>query len=170
MKCSNLVMSSFSAAALGFLALGLASTPAFASTANSSLSITATIATTCTVSTGAVGFGSYTGAINDATGSVSVSCTTSGQSVTFSLSSGSGTVAQRQMTSGTYTPLNYNLYTTPAHSIVFGDGTGSSITQTASTTGTGTASFTVYGEIPSQAVNAPNGTSFADTVTATITY
>ncbi|MGO9317988.1 MAG: spore coat protein U domain-containing protein [Terracidiphilus sp.] len=163
-------MYSVSAAALGLLALGLASTPAFASTANGTLNVTATIATNCTVSTTPVVFGNYTGAVTDASGTVSVSCTTSGQSVTFSLGAGNGTVAQRQMTATGGFTLNYNLYTTTGYGTVWGDGTGSSATQTALTTGTGTASFTAYGQIPAQSVTAPNGTSFADTVTATVTY
>jgi spore coat protein U-like protein len=172
MKWSNCVMYSVSAAALGLLALGLTSTPAYASSATGTLSVTATILTNCTVSTTPVAFGNYSGAVADASGTVSVSCSTSGQSVTFSLNGGTtGTVAQRQMTAtGGYT-LNYNLYTTSGYGTVWGDGGGSSVTQTAVTTGTGTASFTAYGQIPaSQVVTAPNGTSFADTVTATVTY
>jgi len=171
MKWSKTVMTTLSIAVVGILALGIASTPAFATIATANLSVTATIATTCTVSTSAVAFGSYTGAVNDAQGSVSVNCTTSGQPVTLSLGTGSGTIGQRQMTAtGGYT-LNYNLYTTNGYGTIFGDGTGGSATQTVSTTGTGTASFNVYGQIPaSLAVTAPNGTSFTDTVIATVTY
>jgi spore coat protein U-like protein len=64
------------------------------------------------------------------TSTVSVKCTKS-SAYTVALNGGNtagGTVAQRLMGSGANT-LQYNLYTTTAHTVVWGDGTGSSVTQ-----------------------------------------
>jgi len=80
---------------------------------------------------------------------------------------------QRQMKSGANT-FGYNLYTTNAYAVVWGDGTGS----TATISGTmrlnnghpsQTNTHTVYGRIPAlQDVAVAN--DYRDNVTATVTY
>ena len=121
-------------------------------------------AVTCTVSTPGVAFGTYdasdTGVIN----------------LTYAISLAAGSsnsFVQRQMKSGANT-FGYNLYTTNAYAVVWGDGTGS----TATISGTmrlnnghpsQTNTHTVYGRIPAlQDVAVAN--DYRDNVTATVTY
>lgn len=87
---------------------------------------------------------------------------------TVSLSSGSGSFAQRTLTNGTHL-LAYNLYLDSAYLGVWGD--GSSGTGTASGMGTGISkktTFTVYGRVPA-GQNAYVG-SYSDTITVTVTF
>lgn len=152
------------------LALGLTPTCALATT-------------TCTVSTPGLAFGSYNvfaaGATKvNATLSIKCTLTTPPNSVTvnytISLSTGSSnSFVQRQMTSGANT-LGYNLYTSNAYSVVWGDGTGTTKTVAGSmslTSGnpTHTNTNTVYGQIPAlQDVAVAN--NYSDNVTVTVTY
>jgi spore coat protein U-like protein len=75
------------------------------------------------------------------------------------------------MASGANT-LQYNLYTTVAHTIVFGDGSGSS--QTVAGTGSGVATanaVTVFGQLPDNATNQlAVPANYTDTITVTVTY
>jgi spore coat protein U-like protein len=72
------------------------------------------------------------------------------------------------MTSSGGSTLNYNLFTTGAHAVVWGDGTSS--TATLGNTGNGAAqTLTIYGRIPAGQTTVPAG-SYADTVAVTITY
>jgi spore coat protein U-like protein len=70
--------------------------------------------------------------------------------------------------------LNYNLYTTSGDTTVWGDGTGSTLTVAGTGAGMGTpqaVAQTVYGQIPDNAANqAVSPDTFADTITATVTY
>ena len=147
-------------------------TPAMAGTASGSLSVTATVTANCTVSTTALAFGSVntiSGSNVDSTGGLTITCT-NGAAWSASAGVGSGTgasFANRKMAAGANL-LNYNIYTTPARTIVWGDGTSS----TAAITGTGTGgaqSVTVYGRVASGQTSVPAG-SYADTVAVTITY
>jgi spore coat protein U-like protein len=90
---------------------------------------------------------------------------------TVALSAGSsGSFDPRTMAdvvNGTRYTLNYNLYTNPGRSIVWGDGTGGSEV----VPGLGSAvpvSMTVYGRVPGS--QKPASGSFTDTVTATIAF
>jgi spore coat protein U-like protein len=139
---------------------------------------------TCSASTPGLAFGSYdvfaAGATNG-TGTLSVTCSliapaNDGKvSYTLSLSTGSSnSFVQRQMKSGANV-LGYNLYTSNAYSVVWGDGTGA----TAMVTGTmqldkftnpsQTVRQTVYGQIPAlqDAGVAPN---YLDNVTVTVAF
>jgi spore coat protein U-like protein len=163
---------SFLAAALaGAVALG-ASVPAIAGSTSSNISVTATVNAQCTVTTGAVAFGTYNSlgsANNDATGSLNVTCT-NGTAWTAAAGAGAGTgatLASRKMTSGTNL-LNYSLYTDGARSTVWGD--GSSSTATVGATGTGASQATIiYGRLPGGQSTAPVG-SYSDTVAVTIAF
>jgi spore coat protein U-like protein len=158
--------------------LGAAS-GASAASATTTFTVSASVLKTCSVSASNLAFGNYTpgaGALT-ATSSVSVLCT-NGTTFTTALNGGTttgGTVAQRLMaqSAGTGT-LQYNLYTTAAHSIVWGDGTGSSVTE--SGTGAGMASgnaqsLTVFGQLPDNATNqAAPVAAYSDVITVTVTY
>jgi spore coat protein U-like protein len=145
---------------------------AWAGTATSSLSVSATVTSNCTVSTSAVGFGSInplSGSNTDATGGITVTCT-NGTPWTAAAGVGGGTgatFASRLMTAGANT-LTYSLYTNSGRTTVWGDGSGT--TATVGNTGTGSSqSVTIYGRVPSGQISAPPG-SYADTVTVTVTY
>jgi len=125
---------------------------------------------TCTLSTTTLAFGAYSPASTALAGSTTVAPTcTNSTPWTLAFNAGStsgGTISQRLMANGAAT-LKYNLYTTAADTTILGDGTSGSSTLTG--TGTGTAqSTTIYGLIPAgQYVTAG---SYADTITATISY
>ncbi|HWX00553.1 spore coat U domain-containing protein [Collimonas sp.] len=132
---------------------------------------------TCTVSATGITFPAYTspgGAIADSTGDIAVTCTATlvigTGSYTIALNAGSGTFVNRTLKSGA-NALTYNVYTDTARSIVWGDGTGATQTESDSylilLTPT-TRHYTPYGRIPA-AQNKPAGT-YTDTLTVTITY
>ena len=84
----------------------------------------------CTISATGVPFGSYdpqSGSVVDGAGTINVGCHPSDAAPTVSLSAGnSGTFAARTMLSGGNS-LDYNLYTTSARNVVWGDGFGGSV-------------------------------------------
>jgi spore coat protein U-like protein len=136
----------------------------------SNFQVTATVTGTCTLATTTLAFGTYSpsGAALAGSTTISPTCTNS-TPWTLSFNAGTtsgGTISQRLMANGSAT-LKYNLYTTAADTTVLGDGTSGSSTITG--TGTGAAqATTIYGLIPTgQYVTAG---SYADTITATISY
>ena len=155
--------------------MGLSATSS-AATATSNMAVTTTVATACTISAGALSFGSYdptASANNDATATISSTCTSGGAAkITMSegankLTGSTTSVPKRAMKTAGETPqtLAYHLYRDSDRTSVWGntDATGAGVT------GTGSAvTTTVYGAITkSQTVSA--GT-FTDTVAVTITY
>jgi spore coat protein U-like protein len=172
------------AAALASAALLAASGNAGAATTTGTLAVAARVGGYCVFSTWpfgpgnyALNFGAYTPASGnrDATSTIGVRCT-NGVPFQIALSGGgSGSVANRQMTSATVPTekLAYQLYTDAARTIVWGDGTGS----TAVATGTGGGflalrSFTVYGRVPDSTSNqsAAPLNNYQDAVTIVVTY
>jgi spore coat protein U-like protein len=142
------------------------------------------IAATCTVTTPGLAFGNYdvfaAGATNG-TGTLSIKCSkVAGDpnnvniSYTISLATGSsGSYVQRQMKSGTNT-LGYNLYTTTTHSVVWGNGTGSTSTVAGSMRLTNaspsiTNTHTVFGQIP-PLQDVAVASNYLDNITVTVTY
>lgn len=127
----------------------------------------------CTVTATAVAFGTYTPlTTNTSTGTISVSCTlvVGSSTATATLSSGmSGTFTARTMSNGSGGTLSYNLYTTAADNVVWGDGSGGSQPQTLTINGLGnvTVNATVYGLMPSQ---DPHPGSYSDTITVSVNY
>ena len=162
--------------------LGAAS-GASAASATTTFTVSANVLKTCSVSATNLAFGNYTpgGGALTSTSTVSVLCT-NGTGFTAALNGGStsgGTVAQRLMAeSGGSGTLQYNLYTTAAHATVWGDGTGSTVTQAGTGAGMAAAdaqTLTVYGQLPDNAANqaAPvtgATTAYSDTITVTVTY
>jgi len=143
-------------------------------------------ATTCTVNTTGVNFGTYdptSAAPLNAQGSLFVECDAgSSTTVTMTLSGGgSGNAASRRMSNGTDL-MFYNLYLNTGRTIVFGDATGGSsdtCTTGAPTSGTGCTgdnppgkgrNFTrpLYGQV-NASQNIGVGT-YTDTLTITLTF
>lgn len=126
----------------------------------------------CSLSATNINFGA-SGVLNGAltaTGTLSVACTNS-DPYTIALSAGSGTgatVANRLMTKGGGTEqVQYQLYTNPALTTPWGDGTNG--TSIVSGTGNGSnQAITVYGRVPPQ--TTPSAGTYTDTIVATITY
>ncbi len=128
-------------------------------------------AATCTITARPIAFGNYnpfsTNPLNRA-GRITIVCNGMG-TLTAALSSGqSGTYNPRYMISGTTSDqLDYNLYTTAARVIIFGDGTGG--TQTVSKNfNNNRVRISVYGQIPALENIAPG--SYDDSIVATVTF
>jgi spore coat protein U-like protein len=152
------------------VALGtvLAPVSASATTATATFAVSTTVTNSCTISAAALTFAAYTGALDQASTTLTVKCTNNGD-YSVALNQGSttgGTVTTRLMANGSYT-LGYSLYTSNAYSTIWGDGSGS--TQTVSGVGTGAnQTLTVYGQIPAN--EATTSGNYTDTITATISY
>lgn len=143
--------------------LGLA-TSANAATATSNFTVSATVVATCTIGATNLGFGNYTGTQTDSSSTITVTCTNS-TGYTVGLSSGSGTVAARKMTSGAAS-LNYSLTTDAARANNWTDIGGGNV---ATGTGAGSAqTLTVFGRIPGAQYPTPG--AYTDTITATVSY
>ena len=157
-------------------AAGLSAT-SYAATDTATMAVTTSVSMSCTITAGAMTFASYdptAAADNDATATITSTCTTGGAAV---ITMGQGNRAQvgssdvaplRAMYNGSEgapEDLLYQVYSDSAGGTVWGNtsDTGKSITAD------GTAqAFTAYGRIPkNQTVGAG---SFSDSVTVTLTY
>jgi spore coat protein U-like protein len=155
----------------GGLVLGMAA-PALAQTATANLSVSATVAKNCSITTTAVAFGSYdpivTNAVAplDGTGTVVVTCT-KGAGTRIDLGLGANASgATRRMTGGTDF-LTYELYQNATRTTVWGSGAVAGQTIAAAPS-KAARTFTVYGRIAgAQDVAAA---SYNDTVVATINF
>ena len=155
----------------GGLVLGMAA-PALAQTATANLSVSATVAKNCSITTTAVAFGSYdpivTNAVAplDGTGTVVVTCT-KGAGTRIDLGLGANASgATRRMTGGTDF-LTYELYQNAPRTTVWGSGAVAGQTIAAAPS-KAARTFTVYGRIAgAQDVAAA---SYNDTVVATINF
>lgn len=145
--------------------------------ATSNMAVSATVSGSCTISAGALAFGSYdpvsTHASTDLDGSatLTVNCT-SGSNGTITLGQGSNAntgstdiaPARRLKDAGT-NHLSYALYSDSARTVVWGADTTNDVVYT----GVGTAEpVSVYGRITS-GQNVPAGT-YSDTVLVSITF
>ena len=157
------------AASLAILALGLASTSASATTTvTTTFGVSATVQSTCLISASALAFGTYTGVVDNATSTVSVTCT---NTTTYNVSLNAGTatgatVTTRKMTGPSAALLNYSLFSNSGMTANWGNIIG---TDTVAGTGNGSSqAITVYGQVPASQYVTPG--SYADTITATVTY
>jgi spore coat protein U-like protein len=145
-----------------------------AATKTANLNVSAAVASNCFITTTPLTFADYDGTANvDATGTVSVRCS-KGNSYVLSLNGGTtlgGTIAQRLLAGPLGDTLQYNLYTTAARNVIWGDGTTGS-TQGATGTGLGNSvPYTVFGRVPFNATNDGAGVgAYSDVVTATVSY
>lgn len=145
-----------------------------AATKTANVNVSANVASNCFISATPMAFTDYDGTANvDATATVSVRCSKNG-GYTLSLDGGTtsgGTIAQRLLDGPGADTLQYNLFTTAARDVIWGDGTTGS-TQGGTGTGLGnTLSHTVFGRVPLNATNDGAGVgAYSDVVTATVTY
>ena len=128
----------------------------------------------CTVTTVSVAFGAYdpqSAAPDDSAGTIVVTCRIPDPPPNVALSTGgSGPYFPRSMTNGPWT-LNYNLYTTAARTVIWGNGSGG--TQTVNPPGVLSPpnriyTATVYGRIP--ALQNVGAGTYGDTVIVTVTW
>jgi len=169
MKFSSFVKSALRAAVvLGSLVLALAPMSAEAATATTTFAVTATVAATCLISATPLGFGSYTGVVDPATSTLTVTCTnTTPYNVGLSAGLATGaTVTTRSMTGPASALLGYGLFSDAGHTTNWGVTIG---TDTVTGTANGAAQpITVFGQIPAAEFVAPG--AYADTITATVTF
>jgi spore coat protein U-like protein len=138
--------------------------------------VSATVGKSCLVTATALAFGTYDQlAATNTTGTstVNLQCT-NGTVATMALSGGVyGTLAQRKMKdSVSANLLNYQLYTTTGNTAVWGDGTGTTVTQAYTSASPVTVQpFTVNGTIPlGQNVLSSTSNTYQDTITVTVTF
>lgn len=135
------------------------------------LTVSASIAKNCTISTIAVGFPTYdpvvthASAADDSTsGSITVACT-KGATVTIGLGQGANYSSGNRMANGTDAFLNYALFRDSARGQAWGIGADAmSVTATSKAA----ATYPVYGRIPG-GQDQPEGT-YTDTVVATVNF
>ncbi|WP_413734593.1 spore coat U domain-containing protein [Sodalis sp. RH21] len=158
----------FKVGAMSLLCLGsfAASQANAAGTATTSIAVTATVESACTISTTPLAFTAFTGtAVVNGEATLSVICSNAAD-YTIGLGAGSGTVAQRVMTGPAGATLNYGLYQEDTHTTPWGDTAGTTLA------GTGNGAqqdITVYGQIAANQLTSSVG-DYTDTVAVTITY
>jgi spore coat protein U-like protein len=158
------------------LLIGVAAAPAAqAGQATGTLSVSASVAATCSVNSPSLGFGAYD-KTNGTTASTTVTVTCTAASGTASVALGQGanwdgtnnTRRLKEAASGNY--LAYGLYSDSSFTTAWGDGTAATNNAAAvSNSETGSAvNTTVYGKIPAnQSLFAG---SFSDSVSITVTF
>jgi spore coat protein U domain-containing protein, fimbrial subunit CupE1/2/3/6 len=155
------------AALSGVVFTGVTVNNAHAATATATMSISASVAGTCSVGGSSLAFGAYTPtADSTATSTIAVTCST-GTNPTVSLAQGinnnrASAFGTRALNNGT-NYLGYDIYTDTGHTTIW------NATNTVPVTSTGSAvNVTAYGRIPS-GQNPATG-SYNDTVTITVTF
>ena len=169
---------------VSFACLGLLqAVPAFAGSASTNLSVSATIANNCTIATSAVAFGAYDPIVTnastplDGSGTVSITCT-KGAATTVAMGLGSNASGStRRMTDGSSNYVTYEAYQPPSST------PGAACVYTAPTVwGTAGANLFTPAVAPSKAARSynvcgrvvagqdlPSGT-YTDTVLATVNF
>lgn len=144
----------------------------WASGGSFAFTVSANVINDCNIAATNVNFGSsgVLGTALTATGTITAQCT-SNDSYSIALNAGTtsgATLSNREMLlSGGSATVNYQLYTGSSHSSIWGDGSSGTSTNGGTATGSN-QTYTVYGLVPAQTTPVPG--SYADTVTATITY
>ncbi len=144
----------------------------FAVTATTTFTVTATVSSSCTVTATTLAFGAVVpgGSTVTQTNTITPTCTNS-TPWTIYLNAGSGTFTNRTMTSlsNPGTPINYNIYTTSAHTTIWGDTTGGTVD--VGGTGSGAAQSQIgYGQILNPLATLKPAADYTDTITATVNY
>ena len=132
----------------------------------------------CHVSSMSVAFGQYNEfatAPDDSVGNVRITCQGHARErVAYGIllsAGGSGSFATRRMRSPAGYTLNYNLYTTAARAVVWGDGSGGSAVVSDYYTCGGTSvtrNYPVYGRIPARQHARPG--SYGDYIVVTLEF
>ncbi|HEY5995210.1 MAG TPA: spore coat U domain-containing protein [Gallionellaceae bacterium] len=138
----------------------------------------ACVTCTCNVSASGVSFGTYnpiSGSNAENAGNVRINCGGAAGTVNYTIQLNQGIYSSRfsprQMGSGS-NRLNYDLYTDPAHTIVWGDGSAATgfISGSLNVLPQGSSrDHIVYGRIPARQKLAGVG-GYGDTITITVTY
>ena len=137
-------------------------------TSASRYNITAHVSNSCTISATNLNFSDYTQAQLDGQSQIQLTCT---DATPWNVGLDGGKfpgalTSRRSMTGPAASQLDYQLYTDPARTNVWGNNVGS---DTVSGTGNGfSQTLTVYGRIPSGQRVRDGG--YVDTITATITF
>ena len=141
---------------------------AWADTATSSISVSASVSTVCTFDATPLAFGqlALTGA-TPGTATISITCT-GGGAYTVGLGNGLHNVAaQRNLVSGAKI-LAYDMFQDPARGVRWGDAGAGLVS------GTGNAAvqvLTIYGQVTTgQILVSGNGVPYTDTILVTVTY
>ncbi len=136
-------------------------------TTTSTFQVTATVASSCTVTATSLAFGNYTLAQLDGTSTITATCT-NGTTYTIGLDAGTfsgATTSTRRLTGPSAAGLSYSLFSDPGRTTNWGNATGSWVPGT----GTGAAQvLTVYGRIPANQTALIG--NYTDTVTVTVTF
>jgi spore coat protein U-like protein len=131
-------------------------------TTTGTLTATASVASTCTVSGNTMAFGAYTGAVADQTGVITANCT---KGTSFSVAM---TTAQTggfyQMTSGAEV-LNYKVYSNNPRTVEIVAGT---VILTDNNASGNNQNVTIYGRVPASQIAAIG--AYSGTTTFTLTY
>jgi len=145
------------------------STPAWAASESTTMPVTATVVSVCTISATPMAFGSYSplaGSATDATATITITCT-QGAVTTVGLDNGlnfgGGTRRMAFLTSF----LNYQIYKDSARTALWGN-SGSDLLDTGTAPSIAPRDFTAYGRIPS-GQDVVIG-AYVDTVTATVNF
>jgi spore coat protein U-like protein len=164
-KCAQLTLG---AAALSLMVGG----PAFAASVGATLGVSANVTADCTIAAApsllVSTYNPLIGAVA-ATATLAVTCT-QGTVATIGLDTGANAVSAvgttRAMTDGTDF-LMYDLYTSSAHSTIWGNGAGTAVIEAAAPSAA-TIDYTVYGLVPG-AQDVPTGT-YNDSVAVTVSF
>ena len=162
-SCKKVLLTLFATIAV----LALVPASAFAATATTTFSVTATVQATCLVSANTLAFGTYSGVQLDGTTTVGVTCTNT-TPYTVGLDAGTftgATVTTRRMTGPAAAPLSYSLFSDSGRTTNWGNTAGSWV----SGTGNGSSqTLNVYGRIAAAQYATPG--AYTDTITVTVTY
>jgi spore coat protein U-like protein len=152
-------------AGISLIVPGMAS----AVTVTDTFQVTATVTSACSVSATDLDFASYdptSGTDDDATSTVSVTCTLLHPYTVRLSGGGSGDTAARVMDGGTSTDLGYQLYSDALRTTVWGNTASDDVAGV----GAGLLPFphTVYGRIPAGQDVEPG--SYVDTITVSVDF
>lgn len=144
-----------------------------AASVSASLTVSASVANNCTISTAPLAFGAYDPVVTnaatdlDATGTVTIACT-KGAASTIGLNLGNNASGStRRLSDGSSNYLTYEMYQDGGRTTVWGN-SGAGLLTPAVAPSKAARNFTVYGRVPSnQDVPAA---SYSDTVTATVNF
>lgn len=154
-----------------------AASVAFAGSATSNITVSASVSANCTISTTAVSFGAYDPIVAnastplDANGSVTITCT-KGAATTIGLDAGSNSAqasgTTRAMSDGDSGYLSYEVYKDAPGSTVWTNSGGGLYSPPAAPS-KAPRTYTVYGRIPA-GQDVPVAAAYSDTVVATVNF
>lgn len=144
-----------------------------AASATANVTISATVANNCTITGGALAFGTYDPLVTNATdakdgsGTFTVACTKGAAGVTIDLGQGQNYAGGRRMIAGSEA-VSYQLYSDSGRTMVWGSTSGGSALAVSAPTSKAPVTYTVYGRITGGQDVAAG--SYTDTVVATVNF